>query len=364
MKNIKSIKKLLLLIPVLLLLFNSCKHEDLEIVKENENFRVATDFIKNNYDMTLFSAALEKSGLNVQLQGTGPFTVLVPNNAAFQQIGINRPSDFDKMNPDSLKGLVQRHILNERLLIKDIPLNGVDIRYLTMAGTELYVSSANFSPGGLRNQSTDVFFNGSAVLQTDVPLANGTIHVINKVMKYTPKSTVQDWLAKRPQYSIFVSGLKKFGLWDKLATAGPFTVFAPQNKFFEEKNITVASIAALNPQIYSGQRLFGSYIFNNKHFFLSDFYVFRLINYEDPVTLKVDGDDWLKYMSSLSDFYTRIVTVSMNLRTPVDFYHDFNRVSVGTPGLSDNLTDNGIVHDINGLLLLPEEAIINDTPKN
>lgn len=364
MNTRKSIKKLLLLIPVLLLLLNSCKHDDLEIVKENENFRVASDFIKNNYDMTLFYAAIEKTGMTAQLQGTGPFTVLVPNNAAFQQIGITRPSDFDKMNQDSLKSLVQHHILNYQLLTRDIPVNGVDIRYLTMGGNELYTSATNLFPGGGRNADPDLYFDGSAVVKPDVSVANGTIHVLNKVMKYTPKSTVQHWLAKRPQYSIFVSGLKKFGLWDKLSTAGPFTVFAPQNKVFETSGITEASIAALNTQNYSGQRLFGAYILNKKHLFISDYDVFKTINNESPFIRKVDDNDWLLVMTSQSNYFTRLVTLGMRLRTPGDFYKEYNGVRASIPGLSDNLTDNGLVHDVQGLLLLPEEALINNSPNN
>jgi len=364
MNTRKSIKKLLLLIPVLLLLLNSCKHDDLEIVKENENFRTASDFIKNNYDMTLFYAAIEKAGMTAQLQGPGPFTVLVPNNAAFQQIGINRPSDFDKMNQDSLKNLVQHHILNYQLLTRDIPVNGVDVRYLTIGGNELYTSAANLFPGGGRNVDPDLYFDGSAVVKPDVSVANGTIHVLNKVMKYTPKSTVQDWLAKRPQYSIFVSGLKKFGLWDQLSAVGPFTVFAPQNKVFEASNITEASIAALNAQNYSGQRLFGAYVLNKKHFFISDYYVFKTINNETPFIRKVDDNDWLLVMAPESNYFTRLVTLGMRLRTPDDLYKEYNGVWASVPGLSDNLTDNGLIHDVQGLLLLPEEALINNSPKN
>jgi uncharacterized surface protein with fasciclin (FAS1) repeats len=364
MNTRKSIKKLLLLIPVLVLLFNSCKHDDLEIAKENENFRLASDFIKNNYDMTLFYAAIEKAGMTAQLQGTGPFTVLVPNNAAFQQIGINRPSDFDKMNQDSLKSLVRQHILNYQLHTRDIPVNGVDIRYLTIAGNELYTTSANFSPGTNPNSDYGLYFNGSAVVKPDVSVANGTIHVLNKVMKYTPKSTVQDWLAKRPQYSIFVSGLKKFGFWDKLSAEGPFTVFAPQNKVFEASNITEASIAALNTQNYSGERLFGAYVLTKKHLFISDYYIFRILNNETPFIRKVDNNDWLLVMGADMNYFTRLVTLEMSLRTPVDLYTEYNRVKAAIPGLSDNLTDNGLIHDVQGLLLLPEEALINNSPKN
>lgn len=342
----------------ILLLFTACKHEDLEITKENENFRVAADFIKNNYDLTLFSAAIEKSGMTSELRGAGPFTVLAPRNAAFQEIGINNASDFDRMNADSLKQLVQRHILTERLLSGDVPSNGVDIRYRTLAGTEIYASQANISKYGPLSDAF-LFFNGAQVIRTNVNLANGMLHVLNKVMKYTPKSTVQDWLSKRPQYSIFVSGLKKFGLWDKLATEGPYTVFAPQNVVFEQNGITAATIAAMTTTAYSGPKLFGSYVYEKKHFFISDFFVFSQTTAESFYTRKVDNDNWYATVSIARDYSNTNLTYSVKLRTALIYpYEEYGSAPGGLPALTDNLTDNGLVHDLKGLLLLPEQALI------
>lgn len=360
MNTRKSIKNILFLIPVLLLVFHSCKHDNLEIEKENENFRSASDFIKNNYEMTLFYAAIEKSGLVEKLKTTGPYTLLVPNDEAFRAIGIQRATDFDRMDPDSLKGLVERHILNERLLFANVPHNGVDIRYRTLAGTEVYASMAGYAVGNSAFPTNDLYFDGSSVIKKDVPLSNGTLHLLNKVMKNNPKSTVQDWLAKRPQYRIFVAGLKKFGLWDKLATPGPYTVFAIRNEFFEGAEITEASIEAMNPQDYHAARLFGGYVMEKKHFFLSDFEVFKVNNKEQYLLRKIDGDNWVILLSTIKDFYTNGVSGGIQLRTAADYpYDQYGSITFPVPGLTDNLTDNGIVHDAQGLLLMPEQALKN-----
>ncbi|WP_040625801.1 fasciclin domain-containing protein [Mucilaginibacter paludis] len=359
MKRKKFIKNILLLIPAfMLMLLNSCKHDDLQITKENENLRLGADFIRNNYDMTLFYAAIQKAGMADVLNGQGPFTILVPSNSAFQQLGITKPSDFDKMNSDSLKGMIQRHVLTQRLLFSDIPVNGVDIRYQTLAGTEVYASLAGYIPGNSQYPANNLYFNGSSVTRKDVNIANGIIQVINKVMKYTPRSTVQDWLASRPQYSIFVSGLKKFGLWSQLNTTGPFTVFAPQNNVFEAQNITAASIMALDTAVYSGRRLFGGYIINKKHYFISDINVFYIINSEPAYVGHITGDSWYQVVSTTRDYFTADVTYSMNLRTPINYPYDNYPGAAGLlPALTDNLTDNGLVHDIQGLLLLPVQAL-------
>ena len=359
MDIIKSIKNLLLLISAsTLLLISSCKHEDLQITRENENFRLATDFIKNNYELTLFSAALEKSGMAEQLRGKGPFTLLVPNNTAFNEIGIHTAADFNKMNADSLKELVKRHVLDQRLLFSQVPVNGVDIRYRTLGGTEVYASLASYAPNNSAYPANYLYFNGASVTRKDVTVANGVIHVLNKVMKYTPASTVQNWLSKRPQYSIFVNGLKKFGFWDKLSGTGPFTVFAPQNKIFEASNITNASIAGMDTAAYAGERLFGSYILNNKHFFISDFNVFFIINSEPGYTKQLHNDSWYMTIGSARDYFTAVLTYSVSLRTALDYPYDSYPPANGLlPALTDNLTDNGLVHDIQGLLLLPEQAL-------
>ncbi|QEM14269.1 fasciclin domain-containing protein [Mucilaginibacter rubeus] len=358
MKNRKPIRNLLLLIPALLmLLFSACKHDDLEIAKPNENFRLATDFVKNNYDLTLFSAAVEKSGMAETLRGKGPFTLLAPSNSAFNEIGITKASDFDKMNTDSLKAMVQRHVLDQQLTFNQVPVNGVDIRYHTLAGTDVYATLASYAPNNSAYPANNLYFNGSSVTRKDVSIANGIVHVLNKVMKVTPESTVQDWLAKRPQYSIFVSGLKKFGFWNKLSGTGPFTVFAPQNSVFEANGITEASVTTLDPAVYQGERLFGSYILNGKHFFISDFNVFYIINNEPTYSGQLENDSWYFIISSERNFYTAAVSYSAHLQTALSYPYDTYPAVTAIPALTDNLTDNGLVHDMQGLLLLPEQAL-------
>lgn len=361
MNTRKSITQSLLLIPVfLLLVLQSCKHNDLEIEKENENFRLATDFIKNNYDMTLFYAAVEKVGLADKLRENGPFTLLVPNDAAFRELGINRPSDFSKMNQDSLKSLVERHVLSRRLLFSDMPHNGVDVRYATLAGTEVYASMAGYAPGNAAFAANDLYFNGSPVTRKDVTLANGTLHMLNKVMKYTPAMTIQAWLAVRPKYSIFVAGLKKFGFWDQLATAGSFTVFAPDNEGLEAKGITEASIAEMDVQKYHGTRLFGSYILPRTHFFLSDFEVFKVNNGQEFLAKKIENDTWFSFVSTTKDFFTKVITGGVNLRTAPSYPNViYGSAGAGAPALSDHLFDNGVLHEVKGVLLLPEQALKN-----
>lgn len=345
-----SLKTLLFHLPVLLLLFfTACKNEDLEMVKENENIRSGADFIKNNYQLSLFSAAIEKAGMFDQLNGAGPFTFLAPSDAAFNAMGILRASDFDKMNRDSLKSLVQRHVLNRRLLLQDIPVNGVDIRYGTLAGTEVYTSIASNFRGDPAQVLNYLYYDGAFVERKDVALTNGALQLLNKVMKYD-SGTVQNWLSKRSEYSIFVAGLKKFGLWDKLATAGPYTVFAPTNAAFTTAGITASVLDALVPSAYNGNRLFGAYILDETHFFISDVQVFSNFGSEGAYLKELENDTWCTQLT-VTQANDKSLRYSLRLKKArTGFSYTTSNGGNTSASTVDYLTDNGVLHSSTGVI--------------
>jgi uncharacterized surface protein with fasciclin (FAS1) repeats len=360
-KSTISYYTLLLLCSSLLL---SCKHDNLLLPKPNENIRPAADFLKNNYDFTLFYAALEYTGLADTLNEKGPFTILAPDNQAFNELGIQFPKDFTGLDKDSLRNALRYHILPRRLIRSDIPVNGVDVRYMTLAGIELYASFATYSPGNSAYPANKLYFSGSPAYRVDVPLANGVLHVLNKVMKQYPGKSVQDWLSGHAGYSMYVAGLKKFGLWDQLAGTGPFTIFAPSNKVFEEAGIYQSDIDTLDPGKYIGDRLFGIYIIYNKRYFLSDKLVFNIINSEGWYEVKARNDESIFSWSgdeggmypSLKPYYSMTWLAP---KDPLTGQQDYSQV-FGSPqdcAKMDNLCENGVIHLMTGILVRPDQAI-------
>lgn len=324
-------------------MLNACKYDDLSVAKPNENFRLAADFVKNNYDFSLFYAALQYTDLAGKLNEPGPFTVIAPNNKAFNDLGIHSPGDISKLNRDSLRQAMAYHIINRKLLQANLPVNGVDVRYETLAGISLYASFATFSPGNSAYPANLVYFSGSNAYRKDVALTNGVLHAVDKVMKQYPDKKVQSWLSARTEYSIFVSALKKFGFWDELAGSGPFTVYAPTNQALTNAGLSQAVIDQLNTADYIGARLFGVYIIPNQSFFLSDSAVFSIINAQFSYEATLRGDD-----SKLSIFASRLAL--MSVKGSFDWYYevpDYQEYAAQT----DNLCDNGIVHGINGVLM-------------
>lgn len=347
---------ILLAMGLQLLFLAACKHEDLTVPLPNENIRPAGDFVKNNYEMRLFNAALQKTGYFSQINGTGPFTVLAPTDAAFNALGIYNPSDFDKMNLDSLKKVIAYHILPRKLRIDDIPSNGIDVRYATLEGSQLYVSRATFNPNG--GAENEVYFDGAEVIRKDVVVANGTLHLLDNLMKPHFDKTVQQWLAERSDYSVFVKGLKKFNLWDQLAASGPFTVFAPNNAALEQVGITAASIDAMETAKYIGDRLFGSYLLYNKHFFVSDAQVFSRISTSASFNYQLNNDTYYMTYGAGKGYPTFKLAFGISVRAGNSGFEPVITSATGDVIVkNDNLCSNGLVHHLVNGLLRPEQAI-------
>jgi uncharacterized surface protein with fasciclin (FAS1) repeats len=348
-------------VAVLVLLATSCDHDNLLVPKPNENIRPAADFIKNNYDFRLFYAALEYSGLVTELNGKGPFTILAVPDNGFNSMGITTEAQVRNLNKDSLRYALQYHVLkNRKLLTADFPTNAVDVRYETLGGKSIYASSLLVGK--------DYFFNGARASRTDITLANGVMHVLNKFMQYHKGQNVPDHLASDTSYSIFVSGLKKFGMWDELNGKGPFTIFAPDNSAFTSKGITAETINNLDTNGYNGIRLFGAYIMYQNHFFISDQYVFKSMGGEYTYRSPLRNDTW--YISFGTDleranpsdvFFTPYPSLVLWKPVPGGLPVIIGSVAQNTTSLMplvyyDHLCENGIVHRLHGLLTQPSDA--------
>jgi len=343
--------------------FHSCKHEDLNIYKESENLANIIDFSKNNYELTLFHAALIQVGLTETLTSEGPFTFFAPNNKAFNDIGVTKASDFASMDQDSLKMMLKYHILPRRLNYSDVPPNTIDNKHTNLANLELYLGNSFNIPCSTCSAIVGFYVNGATIqkLGTDIPLANGVLHVINKVLKYSP--TVQDILKNNDNFSFYSELLKRMGDWDRLAQKDPITLFAPTNDAFLKKGISLEQIKSWKPdQFYN--RFWRVYQVYN-HIFLSDMLVFGKLSgsgyygavfYRAPIPGDEDYIFGIAGDSGLSPFYVNKVN------PPLSGY-------IGTSNLLpnqylDNKANNGVVHSISDLLILPTEARIDKNKKD
>ena len=326
----------------------SCKHDRVTLFEPNLNLRPASEFINNNYEFKLFNAALKITNLSDVLKGPGPFTVFAPSDLAFNKMGIRNPSDFQKMNLDSLRDALKYHIVTQRLSSMDVTMVTVDNPFNTLAGTPVLLGLGY-------SAENDFYINGSRISRRDLDLSNGILHTIDKVIKYHP-GTIKSYLESQKKYSIFVAALKKFGLLEQLDTSGPWTVMALPNSAFAKLNLSKEDIEKMDPASFKKQ-LFGTYIFKLQ-FFESDLYVLPKPGGSGyyapsgaPIRVPIPGDE--EYSHGISGHHRLFV-----IKTDVSNYPIVAQTEFGLEDNIDLYNKNGVVHEVQDIVITPEMARI------
>jgi len=113
------------------------------------------------------------AGLVTTLQGTGPFTVFAPTNAAFAalltELGLSKADLL--ANTALLTKVLTYHVVPARVLKAEVPTN--------TAITTVQGQSFTVSPSLV---ITDQNMRTSNITGADVFTSNGVIHVVNKVI--------------------------------------------------------------------------------------------------------------------------------------------------------------------------------------
>ncbi|WP_243398155.1 fasciclin domain-containing protein [Deinococcus koreensis] len=122
-------------------------------------------------NFSTLKAALAAAGLTETLNGTGPYTVFAPTNAAFAKLpAATLESLLKPENKAQLSAILLYHVVPGKVL-------AADVVKLTSAKT---VNGANVT---IAVSGGTVTLNGnSTVTKTDVPASNGVIHVIDTVL--------------------------------------------------------------------------------------------------------------------------------------------------------------------------------------
>jgi hypothetical protein len=210
-------------------------------------------------------------------------------------------------------------------------------------GQTLYFSRP--IPGPSQGQTAGIdqilHINGDTVNTPDMEVGNGTIQVLNRPLKL-PVSSVQAYLAASPQYSLFVTALKNFGLWDQLTGPGPFTVFAPDNNSFASYRLSPDSVARMDTSTYYIS-LFGIYVTSPARIFITDFTDIGLPS-EGAYYTTDNTYVWTDYGNNgsggLEDYGSYYIP-------------GLGYVQPTTWSDENNIAGNGVVQGIDGLLWMP-----------
>lgn len=351
--------KLPALLLIALLAISSCKNEDLTVPKDNTAVsRSMGDFIRNNYDLSLFAAALTKTGLIDSLNRPGPYTCFAPDNNAFNAIGITSAKDFDTMNTDSLRFAMKYQLIADRKYISDFPFQ-LGNKYATLAGPNLNVSvSVPSGTYGSAAENRTVYVNGAFVYngsKRNIPLTNGVIHIVRKPFNYAT-GTIQDFLQADTSLSMFVAAMKRFNFWDGLKTKGPFTVFAPCNDAFRKYNFSADSINRMDPAAFK-TITFGIYplMLGNRFIYSTDWGQINDIYGGVETYLHLPGFAIRPYYTynDYNDQENSSITLADSTGGTGTYSPSQIGYRNGIARGADHTTDNGIVHVTDDLLLYP-----------
>lgn len=180
-------------------------------------------------ELTSLVAALQAADgdlVNV-LQGSGPFTVLAPTNAAFTAfLASNGFNSLDDVPTDVLAEILLNHVISADLTASD--LTGLGSGYTSTNAT----GAGGFNISIYFNTDSGVRFNNVSTVSTaDIDASNGTIHIVDAVI---PIPTVLSHAGANRDFDSLGAalGAADGNLIDVLSGDGPFTVLAPDNDAF------------------------------------------------------------------------------------------------------------------------------------
>jgi len=225
MKN--KILNLLLIAGVVT--FTACNEDETPEPTTNNTVETSTIIdVATENGCTILGQALTRVDLVDVLESEGPFTVFAPTDSAFQALLTElKLTSLDEVSDDDLKQILLNHVLTGKVMSTDLTAGYVNTLSDGPEETKLSLL-VDLTDGVMLN-------NRSKVTQADVAADNGVIHVIDRVIT---RPSVVDAALDNPNFSILVAALTRDDLTTDfvatLSAEGPYTVFAPTNKAFED----------------------------------------------------------------------------------------------------------------------------------
>ena len=216
--------KLAILIAFITMTFSSCSDDNTIVPTDN----TITGIASRTSDLSILVQALNKADLATTLQGTGPFTVFAPTNAAFTSfLSANGFANLDAVPVPVLKEILLNHVISGDFESTDL-VNNTYIKTLGKGS-----ASATNTLSMYVNTTSGVRLNGVSYVTTpNVIASNGVVHIVDAVIGLP---TIVTHATANPNFTSLVGALTGPGQPDFvsiLSGTGPYTVFAPTNTAF------------------------------------------------------------------------------------------------------------------------------------
>ncbi len=209
---------------------------------------------------TIFTKAITASRQGKRFQNMHSlYTAFAPTDDAFAKLPkAFVDSLFLPENDERLEDIIKHHITEGLFAAGKIP-GLLSLGVSNVTPTSAFGQQLNF-------KVTDgkATIDGAAVVQADLPCANGIIHVIDSVIPPV-ESGLLELLRKEKRFSTLVSMLEVTGLDLPVASSSQFTIFAPVNEAWKKEPYAslVADPAGTNREALYG--ILARHVITGKH---------------------------------------------------------------------------------------------------
>jgi uncharacterized surface protein with fasciclin (FAS1) repeats len=219
----------LLAVCVTTMLLTGCNDKDFDDSDVMPAPASIAQIVSTDSSFSILRSALNRANLAATFEGSGPFTLFAPNNAAFNASGISQ-AVIASLDAATLAGVLQYHVMNGAVKSMDIE-NGINASTNTMNGN-VFVSKFQYgTTTDGNNVSYGVSVNGARVTRPDIVATNGIIHVVDAVI-LPPTQNLLTLITADTSFSLLRAAVTKADIGSALTAAGPITVFAPNNAAF------------------------------------------------------------------------------------------------------------------------------------
>ncbi len=324
-----------------------CKKMQYPLVALNKTLNITSYLEANPSQFSLFDQILQRTGYDGFLNAYGAYTVFAPNNDAINLYLKSRgKTSVSDINVDTLKNLVKFHVILNDTISTTYFVDG-KLRSPTYLGQ--YLTSSVISDGGVSSYSIN---KQAKILQTNIILGNGIMHVIDHVL--SPATlTLAQLIDANPKYKIFSAALKATGFYDTLnvdANTNPnklrnyFTVFAQTDSNYNTMGITTlaglqAKYATTTNPLHNPTD--GFYLYMSYHIVPENSYLTDILSKPSHPTL-----------SPNQDVITDVLQVQ-NIQLDYDLINGVQYPGVSVDRANSNIpSTNGVLHRILGDLYI------------
>ncbi|GAB3951970.1 fasciclin domain-containing protein [Spirosoma harenae] len=186
----------------------------------------AVQFIGQKDNLNLLEAAINRAGLASEFNKSQN-TIFGPSDDAFKAAGYANEAAITAAPVADLQRILRYHIVNSKIDQSAIP---------TAVNTDYQTSLANTQISVYKTSMTDISVNQAKIIQGDLAVTDGVVHVINQVLM-PPTVNIVALAKSNTNLSLLSAAIDRAGssVQDVLNanTANGYTLFAPTNDAFK-----------------------------------------------------------------------------------------------------------------------------------